>query len=53
MSINVSSILMPMVFGTVGAAIGVASVFWAVGASVACGTRAAWKLKAWTISDSS
>jgi len=48
MSINVSSILMPMVFGTVGAAIGVASVFWAVGASVACGTRAAWKLKAWT-----
>ncbi|MFB0935255.1 MAG: MFS transporter [Propionivibrio sp.] len=52
MSINVSSILMPMVFGTVGAAIGVASVFWAVGASVACGTRAAWKLKAWTTRDS-
>jgi predicted MFS family arabinose efflux permease len=45
MSINVSSILMPMVFGTVGAAVGVASVFWAVGATVACGTRAAWKLK--------
>lgn len=47
MSINLSSILMPMVFGTVGAAIGVASVFWAVSATVACGTRAAWKLKAW------
>lgn len=53
MSINVSSILMPMVFGTVGAAIGVASVFWAVGASVACGTRVAWKLKSWTTRDSS
>ena len=53
MSINVSSILMPMVFGTVGAAIGVASVFWAVGASVACGTRVAWKLKSWTPRDSS
>ena len=52
MSINVSSILMPMVFGTVGAAIGVSSVFWAVGATVACGTRAAWKLKAWTTPDS-
>lgn len=47
MSINVSSILMPMVFGTVGAAIGVASVFWTVGAAVACGTRAAWKLRSW------
>lgn len=47
MSINVSSILTPLVFGSVGAAIGVASVFWAVGATVACGTRAAWKLKYW------
>ena len=47
MSINVSSILTPLVFGSVGAAVGVASVFWAVGATVACGTRAAWKLKYW------
>jgi predicted MFS family arabinose efflux permease len=46
-SINVSSILTPLVFGSVGAAVGVASVFWAVGAAVACGTRAAWKLKSW------
>lgn len=38
MSINVSSILTPLVFGSVGAAVGVASVFWAVGATVACGT---------------
>jgi len=52
MSINVSSILMPLVFGTVGAAIGVASVFWTVGAAVACGTRAAWKLKSWSAADS-
>ena len=47
MSVNVSSILMPLVFGTVGAVIGVASVFWAVGASVACGSPAALKLKRW------
>ena len=47
MSVNLSSILMPMVFGSVGAAIGVASVFWAVGATAALGTRAAWKLKTW------
>ncbi len=48
MSINVSSILMPMVFGTVGSAIGVASVFWAVSAGVLGCTRAAWKLKYWS-----
>lgn len=48
MSINVSSILMPMVFGTVGSAIGVASVFWAVSAGVLGCTRAAWKLKHWS-----
>jgi predicted MFS family arabinose efflux permease len=47
MSINMSSILMPMLFGTVGAAIGVASVFWVVGASAAGGIRAAWQLKTW------
>jgi MFS family permease len=45
MSVNVSSIVTPLVFGTVGAAIGVASVFWAVAASAACGARPAWKLK--------
>lgn len=50
-SINVSSILMPLVFGTVGAAVGVASVFWATGAAVACGTRAALKLKSWKSPD--
>ena len=46
-SINVSSILTPLVFGTVGAAIGVASVFWAVGGAVGLGSRAAWHLRRW------
>ncbi|MDR0379819.1 MAG: MFS transporter [Candidatus Accumulibacter sp.] len=44
-SVNVSSILTPLVFGTVGAAIGIASVFWVVGTMVAAGTRAAWRLR--------
>ena len=47
MSVNLSSILAPLVFGLVGSIIGVASVFWAVGATVGCATPAAWKLKAW------
>jgi predicted MFS family arabinose efflux permease len=51
-SVNISSILTPLVFGTVGAAIGVASVFWAVGATIACGTRFAWKLKSWNMPES-
>jgi predicted MFS family arabinose efflux permease len=42
---NVSSILTPLVFGTVGAAIGIASVFWVVGTMVAAGTHAAWQLR--------
>ena len=53
MSINVSSVLMPLVFGAVGAAIGVASVFWTVGATVACSARAGWKLKSWSRTDHS
>jgi MFS family permease len=47
-SVNVSSILTPLVFGTVGAAIGVASVFWVMGVTVASGIRAAWRLRAFT-----
>ena len=46
MSINASSVVMPMLFGTAGAVVGVAGVFWAVGATVAGGTRVAWRLKA-------
>ncbi len=45
MTINASSIVMPMLFGSVGAVVGVASVFWAVGATVAGGSRVAWGLK--------
>ena len=45
MAINASSVLMPMLFGTAGAVAGVAVVFWAVGAVVGLGARAAWMLK--------
>ena len=44
MAINASSVLMPMLFGTAGAVAGVAVVFWAVGAVVGLGSRAAWQL---------
>ena len=44
-TINSSSVMMPMLFGTVGTAIGVASVFWVVGAAVGLGARAAWLLQ--------
>ena len=45
MAINASSVLMPMLFGTAGAALGVAVVFWSVGAAVGLGARAAWLLE--------
>jgi hypothetical protein len=45
MTINGSSVLMPMLFGTVGAVVGVSVVFWTVGAMVGLGARAAWLLK--------
>ena len=45
MAINASSVLMPMLFGTAGAVAGVAVVFWATGAVVGLGSRAAWLLK--------
>ena len=46
MVINASSVLMPVLFGTAGAVAGVAVVFWATGAVVGLGSRAAWGLKA-------
>lgn len=46
MAINASSVLMPMLFGTVGTVVGVSTVFWVVGAAVAIGARPAWKLRA-------
>ncbi len=44
--INASSVAVPVMFGAVGSIIGVGGVFWAVGAVVAAGSRAAWGLKA-------
>jgi MFS family permease len=45
MSINVSSVLMPLLFGAAGAAIGVSGVFWAVGALVGASTPLAARLR--------
>ena len=45
MSINASSVLMPMLFGAAGAVAGVAPVFWVVGTAVGWGSRAAWRLR--------
>ncbi len=45
MAINASSVLMPMLFGSAGAVLGVSLVFWTVGAGVAAGARSAWHLR--------
>ncbi|MBC7608152.1 MAG: MFS transporter [Polaromonas sp.] len=45
MAINASSVLMPMMFGSAGALIGVAAVFWVTGTVVGLGSRLAWLLK--------
>lgn len=45
MAINTSSVLMPMLFGSAGALIGIAGVFWVTGAVVGAGSRLAWLLK--------
>ncbi len=45
MAINGSSVLMPMLFGVAGAVVGVAGVFWVVGAVVAGGMRLAVRLR--------
>ncbi|QDL56780.1 MFS transporter [Rhodoferax aquaticus] len=46
MAMNASSVLMPMLFGAVGATVGVSVVFWVVGATVGAGARPAWHLRA-------
>jgi MFS family permease len=43
--INASSVAMPMLFGSAGAAIGVSAVFWTVAAAVGCGVRLAFRLR--------
>ena len=45
MAINASSVMMPILFGSAGALVGVAGVFWATGAVVGLGSRLAWQLK--------
>jgi len=42
MTINGSSVLMPMLFGTAGSLVGVGVVFWCVGAVVGLGSRLAF-----------
>ena len=46
MTLNGSSVVMPLLFGSAGVAVGVSVVFWAVGAMVGLGATAAWKLRA-------
>ncbi len=45
MAINASSVLMPLLFGTAGAVVGVSVVFWTVGLAVGSGAWPAWKLR--------
>lgn len=45
MSINASSVLMPILFGAAGAVAGVSPVFWVVGACVGLGAPGAWRLR--------
>jgi MFS family permease len=44
MAINGSSVLMPLLFGSASALIGVSGLFWVVGATVGLGSRVAWRL---------
>lgn len=45
MAINASSVAMPILFGSAGVVIGVAGIFWTVGAAVGLGARGAWLLR--------
>ena len=45
MAINLSSVIMPMLFGSAGALVGIAAVFWVTGAVVGLGSKAAWLLR--------
>ena len=45
-TINFSSVVMPLLFGSVGAVVGVSVVFWTVGTMVALGAGSAWRLRA-------
>jgi len=45
MTVNASSVLMPMLFGVAGAVVGIGPVFWLVGLVVGGGSRTAWHLR--------
>ncbi len=45
MAINASSVVMPLLFGTAGAVVGVQVVFWSVGLAVGSGAWPAWLLR--------
>jgi predicted MFS family arabinose efflux permease len=45
MTINFSSAVMPLAFGVAGAAVGVASLFWVMGALVAAGSTQARRIR--------
>lgn len=45
MAINASSVLMPLLFGSAGAVVGVSGLFWAVGALSGAGARLAWRIR--------
>ena len=42
MAINGSSVVMPIIFGSLGAVVGVSALFWAVGATVGASARLPW-----------
>lgn len=44
MAINGSSVVMPLLFGSVGVVLGLSAVFWVVGAVVGLGSRLAWTM---------
>jgi MFS family permease len=45
MTINASSVLMPLMFGAAGAVVGVSLIFWVMGLAVAGGAPQAWRLR--------
>jgi MFS family permease len=45
MTINASSVIMPMIYGAAGAVVGIAGLFWATGALVGLASSQAWKLR--------
>jgi MFS family permease len=45
MTINASSVIMPMLYGAAGAVVGIAGLFWVTGALVGLASNQAWKLR--------